>query len=123
MRFLKIAIVFTLLSLALGVGSGLSPRVAALGWVLGTLISLCAGAAFGLRAPSRGSAVWGGALAGGAPILIGCGVGVLVGPVPVSGLLAGVVVGLVAGGLAGIVARTIFFRPMSIPSPAARRAS
>jgi hypothetical protein len=97
MHLFKITSLFTGLSLLLGLGSSLSPHIAALGWLLGTLLSLVAGSVYGLRADSPRASCQGGAIAGGVPILIGCGLAAAFGPVAFAGLLGAIAVGVVAG--------------------------
>src|SRR5688572_10390451 len=97
MRLFKYTALFTFFSLALGVGSALSPDIAALGWLLGTLLSAAGGAVYGARAAARGEAARGGAIVGGIPILIGCGLAAVVGPVLPAQLIVAVVVGVIAG--------------------------
>lgn len=107
MRIAKTATIFTLLSLGLGAGTILSPRVAALGWLIGTLLSLVGGLAYGVGAESRGEAARGGGIVGGVPIFIGCGLAAVFGPVPLMGVVMAVVVGTIAGALGAILGRTV----------------
>jgi hypothetical protein len=110
MRIVSITSLFTCLSLALGAGASLSPRVAALGWLLGTALSLAAGLSSGARASTSAEAATGGAVAGGVPILIGCGLATLLGPVAVTGLVASVSVGVLAGVIGGLASRALVRR-------------
>src|SRR5688572_11094277 len=103
MRLIKWTAVFTVASLAQGYGASQSTQIASLGWLIGTLLSLGAGGAYGAGAGSRSQAIGGGAVAGGVPILIGCGVAWVVGPVPFLGLVAAVMVGTGAGALSGLL--------------------
>src|SRR5262249_32797024 len=107
MRLLKWTFVFTLVSLAQGYAASVSPHLAELGWLVGTCISLCAGTLYGRRAPSRFNAAWAGAVAGGTPILVGCGLAVAIGPVSLSGLATAVAVGGTAGALGASLARVV----------------
>jgi hypothetical protein len=75
----------TAVSLGLGVASNLSPTVAALGWLLGTSISIVFGGLAGRCETGVASAAGAGAVAGGVPILLGTAVGAAMEPCPSRG--------------------------------------
>lgn len=97
MRLLKYTALFTLSGILLGVAAAVSPQVHAFGWLLGTMLSVFAGAAYGMTAGDQRAAIAGGAFAGAVPILVGCGLGTALGDVPPSALLQAVVVGFIVG--------------------------
>src|SRR5947209_2444851 len=99
----KWLIVFSVLSICLGIATAESPVVAKLGWIIGTLISTLAGIAFGTESTSRTNAAFGGALIGGVSIAIGCGIAYGMRALPADGVVAATAVGVVTGCVGGLI--------------------
>jgi hypothetical protein len=109
--FVKVLVVFTGLSLALGAGSIISPSVASVGWALGTAIAIAAGIAYGRSGGAKLASWAGGSILGGLTIAIGCLLTFGFGGMPFSGVLAATTVGAVSGGLAALASSVAFGSP------------
>lgn len=106
-RALWIALLASLLQVAMVVTGHYVPAVAARFGLLGTLISLVAGVVFARSLTTgigRGIGFMGGLVAGGACALVGIALSVGLGDVSAMILLLGTLVSAVAGGIGGAVA-------------------
>jgi hypothetical protein len=106
-RSLWIALLGSLLQVAMVVTGHYVPAVAARFGLLGTLISLVAGVVFArslTRGPGRGIGFLGGLVAGGGCALVGIALSVGLGDVPAMIVLFGTLASAVAGGLGGAAA-------------------
>jgi hypothetical protein len=104
MRLLRHTAIFTIASIALGLGAAHSSRVAALGWLFSTLLASFAGVSFGVRARSEREGTAGGATAAAVSVLFGAGLPMLVGVIGAGALLQAVLFSFVVGAAAGTFA-------------------
>lgn len=101
----------TILQLVMVIGGHFSPAIAALFAIAGMLISLVAGALYGVwSGATRGQAGIGGALVGGGCALLGIAVSVALGDVTWSVLLFGTASSAATGGLGGWLASLLGMR-------------
>ena len=107
MRLLTCTAGFTLLSLLLGVGgvgAAASPQIASLSCLFGTMLSLIAGAFAAITAPTQRAASAAGSVAGAVPVLVGCGVATVFGPIAAGALVQTVMLGFIVGAAGGTTA-------------------
>jgi hypothetical protein len=112
----KLLVVFTALSIGLGIAATMSPAICAAGWVLGTAISTVGGILYGRQAEGRLAAFGGGAVVGGVSIGVGTLLAYTMGTIPIRGVIAATLVGIVSGAVAGLLGRMVAKSPASARS-------
>jgi hypothetical protein len=112
-RLVKLLLIFTMLSIVLGIAVTIAPaiRAAGWGWVFGTAISTIGGIFYGWRAEGRSAAFGGGAVIGGLSIAVGTLLAYTMGTIPIKSVIAGTLVGNLSGAIAGLVARWVASSP------------
>lgn len=105
---MKWLVVSTILQIVLVVAGHYSPAVLGMVPIVGTLIPLLVGLAYGMAAKiSWGNAAWGGAVVGGVGALIGAAVSVMLGDSGMDAVMIATVAGLGAGLVGGLIGHAI----------------
>jgi hypothetical protein len=112
-RLVKLLVLFSVVSMVLGIAATMSPAICAMGWVWGTALSTVAGIFYGRRAEGRLAAFGGGAVIGGLSIALGTLLAYTLGSIPIQGVIAATLVGIATGAIGGLVARLVARSPAS----------
>jgi hypothetical protein len=115
-RVAKVLLVFTALSIVLGIVATMSDAVRVAGWAWGTALSIVGGIFSGRRIDGRLAAFGSGAVVGGVSIAVGTLLAYTIGTIPIRGVIAATLVGTVSGAVAGLLATLVSKSPASATS-------